>query len=633
MSAELTVQPRPDYYVPGGALKSNAPSYVERQADTLLLENVRKGEFCYVLTPRQMGKTSLMVRTSATLRASGVRTVIVDLTQLGTKLTAEQWYLGQVMRVAKDLELKTDYLAWWQQQSHLGHVQRFVNFLVEVALGEVAGPVVVFVDEIDTTLDLSFSDDFFAAIRSLYIQRAIDNRLDRLTFVLLGVASPSDLIRDAKRTPFNIGVRIPLTDFSESEASVLAPGLAPDSNSASQLLKGILFWTGGHPYLTQKTCKEVANWAGSPKWDARDVPLIVDETIKRLFFSEQGRNQDFNLQFVRDRILESGDSVALLEMYSRIRRGETIIDDELDPVRVALKLSGLVLATDGRILKVRNRIYDRVFDDIWINSELRKRSRDPVPSPSILERVGGWFGRTKSDKFKYDVFLSYSRRDSEWVKGVLAPNLRNAGLSVCVDPTIEPGNKWLREPLGEGLPQSRCIVLVMSPDYFASPSAQFELELALRLLGDSSSVRRIIPLLLKSTEIPAPLKPLASIDFRQHASDGTAMSALLGVLGVRTRSSQDSALSPSITRVYDTGVLRKLLDEALDADDLNAFVYDYFRPLREVLDAGETKKAKIQFLIESLERTGELDRLLDLMARDYPAIYRRYVDLLLRQPS
>jgi hypothetical protein len=68
-------------------------------------------------------------------------------------------------------------------------------------------------------------------------------------------------------------------------------------------------------------------------------------------------------------------------------------------------------------------------------------------------------------------------------------------------------------------------------------------------------------------------------------------------------------------------------------DDLNAFVYDYFRPMREGLNSSETKKGKIQFLIESLERTGELDRLLDLMARDYPAVYRRYADLLQRQPS
>ena len=631
MSAEVTVRPRPDYYVPGGALKSNAPSYVERDADKLLLENVRKAEFCYVLTPRQMGKTSLMVRTSATLRASGVRTVVIDLTQLGTKLSAEQWYLGQVMRVAKDLGLKTDYLAWWQRQSHLGHVQRFVTFLVEVALVEVSEPVVIFVDEIDTTLDLSFSDDYFAAIRSLYIQRATDDRLDCLTFVLLGVASPSDLIRDAKRTPFNIGVRIPLTDFTEEEAAVLLPGLAPDSNSAVELLKQVLFWTGGHPYLTQKTCKEVANWAGSSKWDPRDVPLLVDDTIKRLFFSEQGRNQDFNLQFVRDRILESSHNIALLRLCRRIRRGETVIDDELDPTRVALKLSGLVLATNVRLLKVRNRIYQRVFDEIWITTELRKRSGDREPSPSILERVGGWFGGNKSDKFKYDAFLSYSHRDREWVQRFLAPNLRKAGLDIFFDMFIAPGEEW-QQALDEGFSQSRCIVLVMSPDYFVSDFAQLEVERALRSLDDPSRTKRVVPLLLKSADIPLHLRRLQYIDFRENMDHPEPLHRLLQALRAPNERLENIGYVPSF-KTYDTGVIRKLIDDALDVDDLNAFVYDYFRPMREGLNSSETKKGKIQFLIESLERTGELDRLLDLMARNYPAVYRRYADLLQRQPS
>ena len=65
----------------------------------------------------------------------------------------------------------------------------------------------IFVDEIDTTLRLDFTDDFFAAIRFLYQHRAADPALERLSFVLIGVATPGDLIKDAARTPFNIGHR------------------------------------------------------------------------------------------------------------------------------------------------------------------------------------------------------------------------------------------------------------------------------------------------------------------------------------------------------------------------------------------------------------------------------------------
>ena len=74
-----------------------------------------------------------------------------------------------------------------------------------------------------------------------------DPELSRLSFCLLGTATPADLIQDTKTSPFNIGKRIELADFTEGEAAVLADGLGPDGG---RLLRRILWWTGGHPYLT-----------------------------------------------------------------------------------------------------------------------------------------------------------------------------------------------------------------------------------------------------------------------------------------------------------------------------------------------------------------------------------------------
>ena len=84
-----------------------------------------------------------------------------------------------------------------------------------------------------------------------------------LSFILLGVASPSELIKDQTRTPFNIGHRIDLSDFSFDEAKPLAEGIGNDQAHSEQLLQRVLSWTAGHPYLTQKLCRLVAQSNGA----------------------------------------------------------------------------------------------------------------------------------------------------------------------------------------------------------------------------------------------------------------------------------------------------------------------------------------------------------------------------------
>ena len=67
------------FYVVGGNLHPDAPSYVRRQADDDLYDARSRGEFCYILTSRQMGKSSLIVRTGARLAQDGVRVATIDL--------------------------------------------------------------------------------------------------------------------------------------------------------------------------------------------------------------------------------------------------------------------------------------------------------------------------------------------------------------------------------------------------------------------------------------------------------------------------------------------------------------------------------------------------------------------------
>src|SRR3979411_317534 len=107
-------------YVAGGTLPRETESYVLREADYALREKLLQGEFCYVLTPRQMGKSSLMVRTAARLRQEGVHVAVLDCTALGQNLAAEQWYYGLLGMLGERLGLDEELDAFFQANQGLG---------------------------------------------------------------------------------------------------------------------------------------------------------------------------------------------------------------------------------------------------------------------------------------------------------------------------------------------------------------------------------------------------------------------------------------------------------------------------------------------------------------------------------
>ena len=383
--------PNPNFYTVGGPVQAGSGVYVPRKADGELLALCREGKFAYVLTARQMGKSSLMVRTAQQLTEDGIVTAIVDLQASGKLVSVEQWYLNFLASLEEaleeqDVELETNVRRWWQQNSDLGPSKRFSLFVEKVLLAEVSERIVIFVDEIDTTLGLAFTDDFFVAIRYFSVSRATKPVFDRLSFVLIGVATPGDLIQDKQRTPFNVGRRVEVTDFTRVEAEPLAAGLGLAALEADQVMEWVMDWTGGHPYLTQQLCRALAERSAEDErmqgasWTQVGVTAVVADT----FFGEM-RERDNNLQFVQGMLIDPRqDTYEVLGTYQQIWQGrQPVRDEEQSLVKSHLKLSGVVRREENKTLRVRNRIYETVFDGAWVKENL------PVNWRKRIQRLQG----------------------------------------------------------------------------------------------------------------------------------------------------------------------------------------------------------------------------------------------------
>ena len=366
-----------EFFSVGVALHAVRAGYVRRRADDLLYGALIAGRFAHVVAPDRSGKSSLVAATAARLENNDCKVAILDLAQLGDRdggTDSGRWYYSVAYRLLRQLRIRFDLQAWWQDKSFLSSRQRLFEFYSEVILQNVPERIVIFIDEIQCIENLDYADELLTSVRAAHNARTTDPDFSRLSFVLLGECDPVSLLEEAELSPFNVTQQILLEDFSRPELDLFLTELNRSHDDAVVALDRIFYWTTGQPYLTQKLARAVARESSDKNIEALVDRLAVQQLAGRAALHSEPHMSHIHRAIVAD----SKRREPLLNLYGKIRKGIDVAADLGSPLHRRLMAVGLLVIDEDSILRVRNRLYETVFTARWANENLPTHIKIPA---------------------------------------------------------------------------------------------------------------------------------------------------------------------------------------------------------------------------------------------------------------
>ena len=372
-----------EFFSVGAPLHAVRAGYVRRAADNVLFETVVSGRYAHVIAPGRSGKSSLVAAISARLENNGFKVALLDLEQIGARdagADAGRWYYSVAYRLLRQLRIRIDLQAWWQDKSFLSNRQRLVEFYSEVILQNISERVVVFIDEIQCIAGLQFADQLLASVRAAHTARATDPEFGRLTFVLLGESDPLSLIDEPELSPFNVTQPVSLSDFSRADLDLFATELGLSPQDAVVALDRVYYWTGGQPYLTQKLARAI-----SREQLTTDIVDSIDKLATQQLAGRAALHNEPHMSHIhREIVRDTKRYEALLNLYGRISKGSVVAADLGSALHRRLIAIGLLKIDDESNLVIRNRLYAAVFTTRWANENLPYHWRTPAIAAVVV---------------------------------------------------------------------------------------------------------------------------------------------------------------------------------------------------------------------------------------------------------
>lgn len=326
--------------------------YIERAADRQLKSIVDEmGRPGYVLVARQMGKTNLLIHMKRTRTADLV--LYKDLSaQFDTSRSFFRDIIDSLLESFEEFQQLQELICSQRNNELEANVEydRHLRLILKLTKKR----VIIVLDEVDSLVNAPFSDVIFAQIRSMYFSRINFPEYERLTYVLSGVAEPTDLIKNKNISPFNIGEKIYLEDFDYSE--FLGFILKSRLDLSEEVLKYIYSWTSGNPRMTWDICTEVEDLVISGQAIDKDS---VSEVVNKLYLRDFDRAPVDHI-----RTIVESDKV-IRDAIASIRWGKSEFVD--DKTKSRLYLAGITGSAGGEV-QIKNKIIDETLSDTWLKS-------------------------------------------------------------------------------------------------------------------------------------------------------------------------------------------------------------------------------------------------------------------------
>lgn len=332
--------------------------YVQRDADKQVRNIISDmGRPGYVLVSRQMGKTNLLLNAKAKLETPKDAFVYIDLSNTFPTAkgcfeniidSAIEAYPDKFNAVANViLERRTDLRETPPHKQHTNELR----FLLQSLNG---GKLVIILDEIDALTKTDYSDQIFSQVRSTYFGARVNYKeFFNLTYLLSGVVEPNEIIKDPKVSPFNIGQKIYLNDFSRIEFDEFLKTAQLNINQASA--DRIFYWTNGNPRISWDVCSEVENKIKSKEC----TPELIDKIIQDLYLTSFDKAPIDNIKEIVSNDREIRNSIVEIEY----KKGKLVSDK----IKSKLYLAGIINYDEDEI-HIKNEIIRKSLSYEWIRS-------------------------------------------------------------------------------------------------------------------------------------------------------------------------------------------------------------------------------------------------------------------------